>query len=335
MDIQAGRLDPIGTSRDVPADARTIATGRPSVAGPRVAAMCGRAGGSHAAAMRAGLTFVQLLVAIVAAMLVIGNATRYRPRLADAHRRSARSAPVARATPRVALAQMDVVSQQPAVIYADARAFSFNTGIGPTAGPALLASFAAPRGERSRVAASGADRDVVRQEAARDRPTAHIDDGAGGLAFAKTVTFFFAADSTNARVPGAFALWREVNDGAPEALVRNVLPDTVPFFVYRCAIQAAPGSDSLAEVPSDRLPITFADTSGAGIDAQSLRAVELHFLVTNGARGAAQKVERVSILAMLPGAGRSVQPVDGTPPAPVWLFAAAPRSHRLGIPVSE
>ena len=83
-----------------------------------------------------------------------------------------------------------------------------------------------------------------------------------------------------------------------------------------------PSGDSLAEVPAERLPITFADTSEAGIDAQSIRAVELHFLVTNGERGAAQKVERVSVVAILPGSGGAVQPVAGEHSSPVAGLAS-------------
>lgn len=195
------------------------------------------------------------------------------------------------ASRRAALVELDAESQQPSVIYADARAFSFNTGFGSTVRPDLLVSL-------------GTLRSPVK------------DDGTWEIAFAKTVTFFFAPDSANTRVPGAFALWREVNAAAPQVLVRNVLPDTLPFFVYKCAAQD-PSGDSLAEVPLERLPITFADTSEAGIDAQSIRAVELHFLVTNGERGSAQKVERVSVVATLPGAGQAVQPVAGDHSGPV------------------
>ena len=202
-----------------------------------------------------------------------------------------------------ALAELEVESQQPSVIYADARAFSFNTGYGSAVRPDLLVSLGTSR-----------------------RPVK--DDGTWEIAFAKTVTFFFAPDSANTRVPGAFALWREVNDAAPQVLVRNVLPDTLPFFVYKCAAQD-PSGDSLAEVPSERLPITFADTSEAGIDAQSIRAVELHFLVTNGERGSAQKVERVSVVAMLPGAGQAVQPVSGDRSSPAAGLTSLTRRRAI------
>jgi hypothetical protein len=237
-----------------------------------------------------------LLAGLSAALLV--------PAAAHIHRAAARvgdtrdgAVRVARAPRRrAALAELDVESQQPSVIYADARAFSFNTGFGSTVRPDLLVSLGTPRGP-------------VR------------DDGTWEIAFAKTVTFFFAPDSANTRVPGAFALWREVNAAAPQVLVRNVLPDTLPFFAYKCAKQD-PSGDSLSEVPSERLPITFADTSESGIDAQSIRAVELHFLVTNGEHGSAQRVERVSVLAMLPGAGQAVQPVAGDRSGPVAGLAS-------------
>jgi hypothetical protein len=203
---------------------------------------------------------------------------------------------------RAKLAELDVVSEQPSVIYADARAFSFNTGFASTVRPDLLASF---------------------EKTGTDAAT---DDGAWEVAFAKTVTFFFAPDSANTRVQGAFALWREVNDAAPRILVRNVLPDTLPFFVYKCAGQD-PAGDSLAEVPAERLPITFADSTEAGIDAQSIRAVELHFLVTNGERGAAQKLERVSVVAMLPGPPHEVQPARGEYSRPAAGLAALQRRY--------
>jgi hypothetical protein len=235
------------------------------------------------------------LVAVLSAALLLPAAAHMRrpPARVDRAVRVEREP-----RPRAALAELDVESQQPSVIYADARAFSFNTGFGSTVRPDLLVSL-------------GTSREPVK------------DDGTWEIAFAKTVTFFFAPDSGNTRVPGAFALWREVNAEAPQVLVRNVLPDTLPFFVYKCPAQN-PSGDSLAEVPSERLPITFADTSEAGIDAQSIRAVELHFLVTNGERGSAQRVERVSVLAMLPGAAQAVQPVAGDRAGPVAGLA----SHR-------
>jgi hypothetical protein len=240
------------------------------------------------------------LVAVLVAALVVPAAAHLRlpaARVAGPRETAVRTGGAglrasARAPRRgAALAALDIESQQPSVIYADARAFSFNTGFGTSVRPDLLASF--------------------------DRSQGPVkDDGTWAIAFAKTVTFFFAPDSANTRVPGAFALWREVNDAAPQILVRNVLADSLPFFVYKCAAKDASG-DSLALVPAERLPITFADTSEAGIDAQSIRAVELHFLVTNGERGAAQKVERVSVVAMLPAAGQGAQPVSGDHSAPV------------------
>ncbi len=237
------------------------------------------------------------LVAVLSAALVVPAAAHMRrPANSVVGARDTAARPEHAPSRRAAVAELEVESQQPSVIYADARAFSFNTGFGSTVRPDLLVSFG------------------ISQRPAKD-------DGTWEIAFAKTVTFFFAPDSGNTRVPGAFALWREVNDAAPQILVRNVLPDTLPFFVYKCAGQD-PSGDSLAEVPAERLPITFADTSEAGIDAQSIRAVELHFLVTNGERGAAQKVERVSVVAILPAAGGAVQPVAGEHSSPVAGLAS-------------
>ena len=247
------------------------------------------------------------LVAVLAAALVVPAAAYVRhPAVPAAASRGLAREAVGRAerAPHrgVALAELNTESQQPSVIYADARAFSFNTGFGTTVRPDLLVSLDPSQ-----------------------RPV--TDDGTWEIAFAKTVTFFFAPDSGNTRVPGAFALWREVNDASPQILVRNVLADTLPFFVYKFATQD-PSGDSLALVPTERLPITFADTSEAGIDARSIRAVELHFLVTNGERGAAQKVERVSVVAMLPGTEQGAQPVSGERSRPVDGLASDRHQHQ-------
>ena len=166
------------------------------------------------------------LVAVLSAALVVpaaGHMLRPAVRGAAIRDEGVRAADAPR--PGAALAALDAESQQPSVVYADARAFSFNTGYGSTVRPDLLVSLGTSQ-----------------------RPVK--DDGTWEIAFAKTVTFFFAPDSANTRVRGAFALWREVNDAAPQILVRNVLPDTLPFFVYKCAAQD-PSGDSLAPVPSD------------------------------------------------------------------------------------
>jgi hypothetical protein len=258
-----------------------------------------------------------LVAALLAALAVPAAAHMRRP--------AARDGVLAERAPghRAVLAELDIESQQPSVIYADARAFSFNTGFGSMVRPDLLVSLGTSLRPASLRPAS-----LRRTSLRRTSPRPAKDDGTWEIAFAKTVTFFFAPDSANTRVRGAFALWREVNAAAPEVLVRNVLPDTLPFFVYKCAAQD-PGGDSLAEVPSERLPITFADTSEAGIDAQSIRAVELHFLVTNGEHGSAQKVERVSVLAILPGAGQAVQPVVGDHSGPAAGLASLTRRRAI------
>jgi hypothetical protein len=128
-------------------------------------------------------------------------------------------------------------------------------------------------------------------------------------------TFFFGLDSTNVRVPDAYALWRQVNDGAPEVLVRNVLPDTVPFLAYRYLVGPSASSDSLADVPIALLPITSADTSFGEIGIQSLRIVEMHFLITNGLSHGAQRLRRVNLVVTLPQAVHIERPSCTTVPS--------------------
>ena len=100
----------------------------------------------------------------------------------------------------------------------------------------------------------------------------------------------------------------------PEPLVRNVLPDTVAFLAYRYAVDAGVRGDSLAYVPINLLPISSTDTTAGIINSGSLRAVEMHFLMTNGLPGASERLRRVSLVVTLPRPAHSDRPPCGASP---------------------
>lgn len=211
----------------------------------------------------------------------------------------------------------------PTVLYADPNMFSFTADYSSDrAGYDALVSSTAPL-LRSNGISLTLDRQSDVPMKSCIEPTRDGSPVVPVASVTATTTFFFGLDSTNVRVPGAYALWRQVNDGAPEVLVRNVLPDTVPFLAYRYLVGPTASSDSLADVPIALLPITSADTSFGEIGIQSLRIVEMHFLITNGLSHGAQRLRRVNLVVTLPQTVHVERPSCSTVPTYVANIAPA------------
>ena len=124
---------------------------------------------------------------------------------------------------------------------------------------------------------------------------------------------------------------RQVNNNAPEVLVRQVLPDStnLPFFrYYMLRPPAANQMPQLMLVPAAELPLkhTFA-THGDGADStriDSLRAVLVSYVITNGQTGALERKQRISFNVPLPNMGMKQlkicgsEPILGTGLTAVW-----------------
>jgi hypothetical protein len=136
---------------------------------------------------------------------------------------------------------------------------------------------------------------------------------------AELITFWFALDSTSPE-PGVYALYRQVNNGTIEAVVRNILPDTVPFFQYvKMAVDPVTGLQSLTQVTPAELPASY--TSTLMID--SIRAVQITYRVTNGDTGAAQRIQSFSLTSALPNLATQPLQTCGNTPQPVPSVTAA------------
>jgi len=139
---------------------------------------------------------------------------------------------------------------------------------------------------------------------------------------AETIIFFFVPDSTSAR-DDAFALYRQVNDAAPELIARNLLRrDGEPFFTYHRLV----GTDTLREVPTGQLPLAHtakihgspADTGRLAV-IDEIRAVRVNFAATNGRTGEAERITAGSRMIQVPNAGLAVLQTCGARP----IFDAA------------
>lgn len=133
---------------------------------------------------------------------------------------------------------------------------------------------------------------------------------AGTNSPAETILFFFAPDSTTER-PDDYVLRRQVNDAPPEVVARNILrADTTPFFAY-LRLDAPPDSAArIAAVSPAELPLRHAapihlapEDTGRFARIDSVRAVRVGFLATDGRTGADERTMPVSRLIRLPNAG--------------------------------
>ena len=145
---------------------------------------------------------------------------------------------------------------------------------------------------------------------------------------AELITFWFQLDSTMP-TPGVYALYRQVNGGVPEAVVRNILPDTVPFFRYiKVSTAPATGLQTQVTVAPAELPASYDATNML----DSIRAVQVSYRITNGDTGAAQRVQSFSLTSMLPNLSQTTLNVCGNPPQTMTTFTASrERRRRRGL----
>lgn len=271
---------------------------------------------------RSGMTLMEVMIAMVMMALVLGAAmsffigqsrtysaaakafnqvqnVRFGADLLDQHLRAAG----ANTTPG-----------QPPLVYLSPTAFAFNADYASAVDgtTAIYYTPGAPALETQGVLA--ADQFTLPGiSPAYVYPTVDYSIAPGIPSPAELITFWFQPDST-APTPGVYALYREVNNGTIEAVVRNILPDTVPFFQYlKLATNPVTGLQSLTPVTAGELPASY--TSTLMID--SIRAVTVTYRVSNGDTGAAQRIQSFSLTAALPNLAPPALQTCGNAPQPV------------------
>ncbi|RMH14602.1 MAG: type II secretion system protein [Gemmatimonadetes bacterium] len=143
---------------------------------------------------------------------------------------------------------------------------------------------------------------------------------------AELIIFYFEPDTTTSRTDD-YVLMRQVNDKKPEVLARNLLKSgSTPFLRYfrrRTFVGATSTLDSIpdSEIPlfhAEKLHGSPADTGIAGAKGDSIRAVRVTFVSTNGLTGENERTAEISRVIHLPNAGQTVvqscgdQPILGT-----------------------
>jgi prepilin-type N-terminal cleavage/methylation domain-containing protein len=271
---------------------------------------------------RHGMTLMEVMVAMVVMAMVLGAAmsffigqsrsysaaakafnqvqnVRFGADLLDQHLRAAG----ANTTPG-----------QPALVYLDPKAFAFNADYSsPDSGTtAIYYTPGAPTLETQGVLAANAFQ-IPGISVAYTYPTVDYAIAPGIPSPAELITFWFQPDSTSP-APGVYALYRQVNNGAAEAVVRNILPDTVPFFQYlKLSTNGTTGLQTLVPVAPAELPASYTST----LMLDSVRAVQITYRVTNGDSGTAQRIQSFSLTSALPNLTSPQLSTCGNVPQPV------------------
>ena len=139
----------------------------------------------------------------------------------------------------------------------------------------------------------------------------------GELSPAETITYWFTADSS-AGVSGLYLLMRQVNNNAPDVVARNLKPVSgQPFFTWLQTDTIG----NLFTVASTNLPMrhsvpihgALGDT-GVASRIDSIRAVSVSLLATNGLAGTQQITRALQTTIRIPNAGLSKQRSCGDQP---------------------
>ncbi len=143
----------------------------------------------------------------------------------------------------------------------------------------------------------------------------------GTPSMAELIIYFFEPDLTTERTDD-YVLRRQVNDGAPEVLARNLLKlGSMPFFRYFGKRTYTSQSSELDSIPDGDLPLfhsvvlhgSATDTANSA-RGDSIRAVRVSFRSTNGRPGAAEWFADVSRIIDLPSAGFGIKMTCGDEP---------------------
>lgn len=213
----------------------------------------------------------------------------------------------------------NVPTVQPHLIYADDDVIAFTGDYATNIANDVFASYidlGAPTGQVTVPSPS-----ITIPNSSVTWPDTLYLSSAGTRSPAELLMFWFTPDSTTTRSDD-YVLFRQVNDGAPEAVARNLLKSgTTPFFSYMRRIDFASAASALDSVPSSSLPIhhtsTFhrvpADTAGSAL-ADSIRAVRVTFQSTNGLSGANERIVSASRMIAMPNAGFELLQTCGDEP---------------------
>jgi prepilin-type N-terminal cleavage/methylation domain-containing protein len=281
---------------------------------------------------RSGFTLIEMLIAMVVFMAVLGGALSFLRAQSGGFRKGDEEmstllnlsfgADHLHAQLRTTGAR--TLDRQPPIVYASANSYSFNADYVSNDVSDISAVYVDPDAPAEEtVGLRLADQMVIPGSStpAFTYPAQDYLDELGNNTLAETITLFFRPDLETPRADD-FVLLRQVNGQPPERLVRNVLPDStnLPFFRYYKLRIPGPGLAPVsALVTAAELPMRHSipghgSTVDAGSPIDSLRAVLVSYIITNGQTGAKERRQRISTTIPLPNMGLRELKICGSAP---------------------
>lgn len=295
---------------------------------------------------RRGMTLVELMIAMVVFGIVMGSAmAAFRSQSQGFVKGTDRMNVIQNVRYVANMLEMElravgsgVPDIQPYLVYADDDVIAFNANYTSNVLSDVFAVYIDPDAPNGSVSALTLGTRITIPNSSFLYPDTTYLSGPSNSP-AETIVFFLTPDSSTSRTDD-YALFRQVNQDAPELVARNLLQSgTTPFFQYYRQVTAVGGLTSIQPVPNASLPLRHSvkihlapgDTAGlAAID--SLRGVRVTLLSTNGKIGTEERTREISRLVRLPNAGIASRKTCGDEPLPVTGLVASPTVLGTGQP---
>jgi len=275
-----------------------------------------------------GMTLIELLIAMVVFSVILAAALTLLSRQSQAYRLGSERMEILqnlRYTAGVLATDLrtagaNLPEQQPLFVYAGPDVIAYNGDYATNVQNDAWAVYYDPDAPVGAVTALRQAQKITIPNTSTQYPSTDYS-AQGANSRAELQVFFFQPDTLTSRTDD-YALYRQVNDQAPEMVARNLLQTgTTPFFqYYRERIPV--GSPAKVElVPSSDLPLFHssklhqspADT-GASAQTDSLRGVLITFTATNGLTGSRERTRSLSRIVRFPNAGMAMLRTCGDEP---------------------
>jgi prepilin-type N-terminal cleavage/methylation domain-containing protein len=275
-----------------------------------------------------GMTLIELMIAMVVFSVILGAALTFLQRQSRAYRLGSERMEILQNLRYAAgtlstdlrTAGANLPEQQPLFVYAGPDVIAYNGDYASNVANDAWAVYYDPDAPTGAVTALRVAQKITIPNTTTTYPSQDYT-AQGANSRAELQIFFFAPDALTSRTDD-YALYRQVNDQAPEMVARSLLKTgTTPFFqYYRERIPV--GSPAKVElIPNGELPLIHsaklhqspADT-GLSARTDSIRGVLISFTATNGLTGTQERTRSLTRLVRFPNAGMATLRTCGDEP---------------------
>jgi prepilin-type N-terminal cleavage/methylation domain-containing protein len=283
---------------------------------------------------RRGMTLIELLIAMTIFVVVLGSALGVLSKQLRAFDKNSTDMGMVQnlsfATDllqqELSLAGANAPDQQPPVVYAGANSFIFNADYASNTDSISPAYYnpGLPAGQvDGLIQAQKFTLPGTTPAFAYPDTTYYARGSTTQDSPAETIAWYFAIDTSD-HVNTTYVLYRQVNNQAPEPVVRNITQTAgTNFFRYYYQKVPAAGTSAatLDTIPTASMPLKHTDKIhgsstdvGAAALIDSLARVEVSFTIINGAIGSAARSRSITFSVPLPNLGTRAVVTCGNPP---------------------